>query len=187
MKKTLFSLAFVALFSVAATTTVSAQAAKTVMVGGAPMYPTKNIVENAVNSKDHTTLVAAVKAAGLVETLQSAGPFTVFAPTNEAFNKLPAGTVETLVKPENKATLTKILTYHVVAGRMTAADLTKAIKAGGGKATLQTVSGGTLTAMAKGKTIELKDEKGGVSTVTIADVIQSNGVIHVVDTVLMPK
>ncbi|MBO2008554.1 fasciclin domain-containing protein [Hymenobacter negativus] len=187
MKKSLFSLAFVALFSVAATTTVSAQATKTVMVGGAPMYPTKNIVENAVNSKDHTTLVAAVKAAGLVETLQSAGPFTVFAPTNEAFNKLPAGTVETLVKPENKATLTKILTYHVVAGRMTSADLMKAIKAGGGKATLKTVSGGTLTAMMKGKALELKDEKGGVSTVTIADVIQSNGVIHVVNTVLMPQ
>ncbi|MBH8571394.1 fasciclin domain-containing protein [Microvirga sp. STS02] len=188
MKKTLFSLAVVALFSVATTTTVSAQSkTKTVMVGGAAMYPTKNIIENAVNSKDHTTLVAAVKAAGLVETLQGAGPFTVFAPTNEAFNKLPAGTVETLVKPENKATLTKILTYHVVAGRMTSADLMKAIKAGGGKATLKTVSGGTLTAMMKGpKTIELKDEKGGVSTVTIADVLQSNGVIHVVNTVLMP-
>ena len=186
MKKTLFSLAFVALFSVAATTTVSAQATKTVMVGGAPMYPTKNIVENAINSKDHTTLVAAVKAAGLVETLSSAGPFTVFAPTNAAFAKLPAGTVETLVKPENKATLTKILTYHVVAGRMTAADLMKAIKAGKGKATLKTVSGGTLTAMAKGKTIMLKDERGGMSTVTIADVLQSNGVIHVIDTVVMP-
>ena len=193
MKKTLFSLAIAALFSVATTTTVSAQAKTkkvpgTVMVGGAAMYPTKNIVENAINSKDHTTLVAAVKAAGLVETLESAGPFTVFAPTNEAFNKLPAGTVETLVKPENKATLTKILTYHVVAGRMTSADLKKAIKAGKGKATLKTVSGGTLTAMMKGsKTIELKDEKGGISTVTIADVIQSNGVIHVVNTVLMPK
>ena len=193
MKKTLFSLAIAALFSVATTTTVSAQTkAKkvpgTVMVGGAAMYPTKNIVENAINSKDHTTLVAAVKAAGLVETLESAGPFTVFAPTNEAFNKLPAGTVETLVKPENKATLTKILTYHVVAGRMTSADLKKAIKAGKGKATLKTVSGGTLTAMMKGpKTIELKDEKGGISTVTIADVMQSNGVIHVVNTVLMPK
>ena len=150
------------------------------------MYPSKNIVENAVNSKDHTTLVAAVKAAGLVETLQSAGPFTVFAPTNAAFAKLPAGTVETLVKPENKATLTKILTYHVVAGRMTAADLTKAIKAGKGTATLKTVSGGTLTATAKGKTIQLKDEKGGVSTVTIANVMQSNGVIHVIDTVMLP-
>jgi len=188
MKKTLFSLAIAALFSIGATTTASAQAkTKTVMVGGAPMYPTKNIVENAVNSKDHTTLVTALKAAGLVETLQSAGPFTVFAPTNEAFGKLPAGTVETLVKPENKEKLTKILTYHVVAGRMTAADLTKAIKAGKGSATLKTVSGGTLTAMAKGKTIMLKDEKGGVSTVTIADVLQSNGVIHVVNTVLMPK
>ena len=194
MKKTLFSLAFVAMFSAAATTSVSAQAtktktkAKTVMVGGAAMYPTKNIVENAVNSKDHTTLVAAVKAAGLVETLSSAGPFTVFAPTNDAFGKLPAGTVETLVKPENKATLTKILTYHVVAGRMTSADLMKAIKGGKGTATLKTVSGGTLTAMMKGaKSIELKDEKGGVSTVTIADVMQSNGVIHVVNTVLMPN
>ena len=193
MKKTLFSLALVAMFSFGATTTVSAQTktktkAKVVMVGGAAMYPTKNIIENAVNSKDHTTLVAAVKAAGLVETLQSAGPFTVFAPTNDAFNKLPAGTVETLVKPENKATLTKILTYHVVAGRMTSKDLMKAIKAGKGTATLKTVSGGTLTAMMKGpKTIELKDEKGGVSTVTIADVMQSNGVIHVVNTVLMPK
>ena len=193
MKKTLFSLAIAALFSVATTTTVSAQAKTkkvpgTVMVGGAAMYPTKNIVENAINSKDHTTLVAAVKAAGLVETLESAGPFTVFAPTNEAFNKLPAGTVETLLKPENKATLTKILTYHVVAGRMTSADLKKAIKTGKGKATLKTVSGGTLTAMMKGsKTIELKDEKGGISTVTIADVMQSNGVIHVVNTVLMPK
>ena len=193
MKKTLFSLALVAMFSFGATTTVSAQTktktkAKVVMVGGAAMYPTKNIIENAVNSKDHTTLVAAVKAAGLVETLQSAGPFTVFAPTNEAFGKLPAGTVETLVKPENKATLTKILTYHVVAGRMTSKDLMKAIKGGKGTATLKTVSGGTLTAMMKGsKTIELKDEKGGVSTVTIADVMQSNGVIHVVNTVLMPQ
>ena len=188
MKKTLFSLAIAALFSIGATTTASAQSkTKTVMVGGAPMYPTKNIIENAVNSKDHTTLVAAVKAAGLVETLSSAGPFTVFAPTNDAFGKLPAGTVETLVKPENKETLTKILTYHVVAGRMTAADLTKAIKAGKGTATLKTVSGGTLTATAKGKTIQLKDEKGGVSTVTIANVMQSNGVIHVVNSVLLPK
>jgi uncharacterized surface protein with fasciclin (FAS1) repeats len=156
------------------------------MVGGAPMYPTKNIVENAVNSKDHTTLVAAVKAAGLVETLSGPGPFTVFAPTNEAFNALPAGTVETLVKPENKATLTKILTYHVVSGKMTSADLAKAIKAGGGKATLTTVQGETLTAMMKGKNIEVKDEKGGVAMVTIADVIQSNGVIHVINKVLMP-
>lgn len=151
------------------------------------MYPSKNIIENAVNSKDHTTLVAAVKAAGLVETLSSAGPFTVFAPTNEAFNKLPAGTVETLVKPENKGTLTTILTYHVVAGKMSATDIVAAIKAGNGKATMKTVQGGTLTASLKGKSVILTDEKGGMSKVTIADVNQSNGVIHVVDTVLMPK
>lgn len=156
------------------------------MVGGAAMYPTKNIVENAVNSKDHTTLVAAVKAAGLVETLESAGPFTVFAPTNEAFDKLPAGTVGTLVKPENKATLTKILTYHVVAGRLSSADLWAKVKAGDGKAKLKTVEGGTLTVMAKGKKLYLVDEKGGKSWITIADVFQSNGVIHVVNTVLMP-
>jgi uncharacterized surface protein with fasciclin (FAS1) repeats len=187
MKLSFATLAVVALLGTAGVQSASAQKAKTVMVGGAPMYPTKNIVENAVNSKDHTTLVAAVKAAGLVETLQGPGPFTVFAPTNEAFNALPAGTVETLVKPENKATLTKILTYHVVAGKMTSADLMKAIKAGGGSAKLTTVSGDTLTAMMKGaKTIELKDEKGGISTVTIADVMQSNGVIHVVNKVLMP-
>ena len=160
---------------------------KTVMVGGAPMYPSKTIVENAVNSKDHTTLVAAVKAAGLVDTLSGKGPFTVFAPTNAAFAKLPAGTVDTLVKPENKATLTKILTYHVVAGKMSAADLTKAIKDGGGKATLKTVEGESLTAMPAGGGIEITDAKGGKSKVTIADVDQSNGVIHVVDTVLMPK
>jgi uncharacterized surface protein with fasciclin (FAS1) repeats len=160
---------------------------KTVMVGGAAMYPSKNIVENAVNSKDHTTLVAAVKAAGLVETLQSAGPFTVFAPTNSAFNKLPAGTVDNLVKPENKATLTKILTYHVVAGKYDANAIAGLIKAGGGKATLKTVSGGTLTASMKGSKLVLTDEKGGMSAVTIKDVNQSNGVIHVVDTVLMPN
>lgn len=159
---------------------------KTVMVGGAPMYPTKNIIENAVNSKDHTTLVAAVKAAGLVETLSGAGPFTVFAPTNAAFSKLPAGTVDTLVKPENKATLTKILTYHVVPGKMSAADVVAAIKKGGGKAVLTTVQGGKLTATMMGKTVMLTDAKGGMSHVTIADVNQSNGVIHVVDTVLMP-
>ena len=186
MKFSFLTLALVALLGTASLQSASAQKAKTVMVGGAPMYPTKNIVENAVNSKDHTTLVAAVKAAGLVETLQGPGPFTVFAPTNEAFAALPAGTVETLVKPENKETLTKILTYHVVAGKMTSADLAKAIKAGNGSASLKTVSGGTLTAMMKGKNIELKDEKGGISTVTIADVIQSNGVIHVVNKVLMP-
>jgi uncharacterized surface protein with fasciclin (FAS1) repeats len=164
-----------------------AQMSKSVMVGGAAMYPSKNIIENAVNSKDHTTLVAAVKAAGLVETLSSAGPFTVFAPTNAAFDKLPAGTVETLVKPESKGTLTTILTYHVVAGKMSAADVVAAIKAGNGKAMLKTVQGGTLTASMKGKNVIITDEKGGTSKVTIADVNQSNGVIHVVDTVLMPK
>ncbi len=161
--------------------------AQTKMVGGAAMYPTKNIVENAVNSKDHTTLVAAVKAAGLVETLESAGPFTVFAPTNEAFDKLPAGTVDNLVKPENKATLTKILTYHVVAGKMSSAELWSKVKAGNGKAELKTVQGGTLTVMAKGKKLYLVDEKGGKSWITIADVNQSNGVIHVVNAVLMPN
>lgn len=160
---------------------------KTVMVGGAAMYPSKNIVENAVNSKDHTTLVAAVTAAGLVETLQSAGPFTVFAPTNAAFGKLPAGTVETLVKPENKATLTAILTYHVVAGKLSASDIVAKIKAGNGTAKMTTVQGGTLKASLKGKSVVLTDEKGGMSTVTIADVNQSNGVIHVIDTVVLPK
>jgi len=161
--------------------------AQTKMVGGAAMYPTKNIVENAVNSKDHTTLVAAVKAAGLVETLESAGPFTVFAPTNEGFDKLPKGTVETLVKPENKATLTKILTYHVVAGRLSAEDLMAKVKMGKGKAELKSVQGGTLTVMKEGKKLYLVDEKGGKSWITIADVNQSNGVIHVVNTVLMPN
>ena len=165
---------------------VSSYAQNTVMVGGAAMYPTKNIVENAVNSKDHTTLVAAVKAAGLVETLESAGPFTVFAPTNEAFNKLPAGTVDNLVKPENKATLTKILTYHVVAGKLDSKALMEKIKMGGGSATLTTVQGEPLTVMMKGKNIEVKDTKGNVAMVTIKDVYQSNGVIHVVDKVLMP-
>lgn len=162
-------------------------AQKTVMVGGAAMYPSKNIVENAVNSKDHTTLVAAVTAAGLVETLQSKGPFTVFAPTNAAFDKLPAGTVETVLKPENLKTLQTILTYHVVAGKMNASDIAKAIKAGKGKATLNTVSGGTLVAMMQGKDLIITDENGGKSKVTIADVNQSNGVIHVVDTVVLPK
>lgn len=178
-----FALTIVSLLAVSQ---VSFAQEKTVTVGGAPMYPSKNIIENAVNSKDHTTLVAAVKAAGLVETLSGPGPFTVFAPTNKAFDKLPKGTVETLVKPENKATLTGILTYHVVSGKMSAADLMKAIADGGGKATLKTVSGGTLTAMQKGKKIELTDAKGGTATVTIPDVNQSNGVIHVIDTVLMP-
>ena len=163
----------------------SAQA--TVMVGGAAMYPTKTIVENAVNSRDHTTLVAAVTAAGLVDTLNGPGPFTVFAPTNAAFAKLPAGTVDTLVMPANKAMLTKILTYHVVAGRVTAADLAAQIRAGGGQARLTTVEGGTLTASMRGGSVILTDEKGGVATVTQADVMQSNGVIHVTDTVSMPN
>ena len=168
---------------------VSAMAGmKNPMVGGQEMYPTKNIVENAVNSADHTTLVAAVKAAGLVETLEGPGPFTVFAPTNEAFNKLPAGTVDTLLKPENKATLTKVLTYHVVAGRLSANDLMKKIKEGKGTAELTTVEGGKLWVMLHdGKNIELKDEKGGTAMVTIANVFQSNGVIHVIDSVVMPN
>jgi uncharacterized surface protein with fasciclin (FAS1) repeats len=153
------------------------------MVGGAAMYPSKTIVENAVNSNDHTTLVAAVKAAGLVDTLNGPGPFTVFAPTNEAFAKLPAGTVDTLLKPENKDTLVKILTYHVVSGRYTAADIIKLAKSGG---VLTTVEGETLTPSVKGRSVYLTDAKGGVSKVTIANVYQSNGVIHVVDTVLMP-
>ena len=160
---------------------------KTVMVGGAAMYPTKNIVENAVNSKDHTTLVAAVKAAGLVETLQGDGPFTVFAPTNKAFDKLPEGTVSTLLKPENKKKLQTILTYHVVPGDMKAADIVKAIKKGNGQATFKTVSGGKLMAMMKGKNVILKDENGGMAKVTIANVNQSNGVIHVIDSVVLPK
>lgn len=157
------------------------------MVGGAAMYATKDIVDNAVNSADHTTLVAAVKAAGLVDTLKGPGPFTVFAPTNAAFAKLPAGTVEMLVKPENQAMLTKILTYHVVAGRMDSKAIMKAIKKGHGTAQFKTVSGGMLTATMSGKNLILRDEKGGTSMVTIANVRQSNGVIHVVDTVLMPS
>lgn len=163
-----------------------AQKEKTVMVGGEKMYPSKNIIQNAVKSKDHTTLVAAVKAAGLVETLSSAGPFTVFAPTNAAFDKLPAGTVATLVKPENKATLTKILTYHVIAGKYSSKDIAAKIKEGNGTASFTTVQGGILKASMKGKKLILTDEKGGKSTVTIADVFQSNGVIHVIDTVVMP-
>ena len=162
-------------------------AAKNPMVGGKEMYPNKDIIENAVNSADHTTLVAAVKAAGLVDTLKGAGPFTVFAPTNAAFAKLPAGTVDTLLKPENKAALTKVLTYHVVAGRWSAAEIKKMIKAGGGKAELKTVSGGTLTAMLNGNTIVLKDEKGGMATVTQSNVFQANGVIHVIDGVVLPN
>lgn len=169
----------------ACSTQVYAQ--KNPMVGGAAMYVNKDIVDNAVNSKDHTTLVAAVKAAGLVETLKGKGPFTVFAPTNAAFDKLPAGTVPMLVKPENKAMLTKVLTYHVVAGKLGSKEIAAAIKAGGGKAELKTVEGGKLWAWMEGKTLVLKDEKGGMAKVTIKDVFQSNGVIHVIDTVLMPK
>lgn len=175
----------VAVVAMAFSTQVKAQ--KNPMVGGAAMYATKDIVDNAVNSKDHTTLVTAVKAAGLVETLKSAGPFTVFAPTNAAFDKLPAGTVGNLVKPENKATLTKVLTYHVVAGKMGSKEIMAAIKAGGGKATFTTVEGGKLWAWMEGKNLMLKDEKGGTAMVTIKDVFQKNGVIHVLDTVLMPK
>jgi uncharacterized surface protein with fasciclin (FAS1) repeats len=159
---------------------------KTVQVGGAPMYPSKNIVENAVNSKDHTTLVAAVKAAGLVQTLEGPGPFTVFAPTDEAFKLLPAGTVESLVKPENKATLTGILTYHVVSGRLDSRTLIQMVKDGNGTAELKTVAGGKLWVILKGKHLWLKDEKGGMAEITIKDVYQSNGVIHVIDHVLLP-
>jgi uncharacterized surface protein with fasciclin (FAS1) repeats len=179
------AIATLALTSTAAVTLASAE--NTVIVGGAPMYPSKNIVQNAVNSKDHTTLVAAVKAAGLVDTLQGPGPFTVFAPTNDAFGKLPNGTVDTLLKAENKPTLTKVLTYHVVPGRMTATNLMKAVKDGGGEAKLTTVAGGELIVKQAGPgKLSVTDAKGDVATVTIADVLQSNGVIHVVDTVLLP-
>lgn len=181
-----FKIAFAAFIFLSANMAF-AQMEKTVMVGGAEMYPSKNIVENAVNSEDHTTLVAAVKAAGLVETLQGAGPFTVFAPENSAFEKLPEGTVETLLKPENKATLQAVLTYHVVAGKMGSKDIAAAIKKGNGKAELTTVQGGKLTAWMKGKDLYITDENGGESKVTIADVWQKNGVIHSVDTVVLPK
>ena len=178
------ALAFGAMAIIPATAQMSE---KTVTVGGAPMYPSKNIIQNAINSKDHTTLVAAVKAAGLVQTLEGAGPFTVFAPTNEAFAKLPPGTVENLLKPENKPTLVKILTYHVVPGRMTVASLMKAIKAGEGMAKLKTVAGEELTVKEAGPgKLSITDAKGDVAHVTIANVLQSNGVIHVIDTVLLP-
>jgi uncharacterized surface protein with fasciclin (FAS1) repeats len=184
MKKT-----FLAAFAVAALalTSLAAQAQKDPDVGGAAMSPHKTIVENAVNSPIHKTLVAAVKAAGLVDTLNSAGPFTVFAPTDDAFAKLPAGTVDTLLKPENKATLVKILTYHVVPGRISSKQLMKMIKKGGGKATLKTVQGEDLTATMSDGKIMLTDAKGGTATITTADVFQSNGVIHVIDAVLMPS
>ena len=185
MKKRFATLAF-AVLSVAGPAVCSAQSDP--MVGGAAMYPTKDIVDNAVNSADHTTLVSAVKAAGLVDTLKGPGPFTVFAPTNEAFAKLPAGALDTLLKPENHDTLVKILTYHVVAGKVSANDLMKLIRVGKGKAELTTVGGSKLTAMMNGKDkIMLRDEKGDLANVTIADVFQSNGVIHVVDTVLLPQ
>lgn len=159
----------------------------TVEVGGAPMYPSKNIIENAVNSKDHTTLVAAVKAADLIETLQGKGPFTVFAPVNKAFEKLPKGTVDTLLKPENKATLTAVLTYHVIPGKISAADFVAAVKKGGGEAVFKTVEGQELTVKQNGRRLEIIDAKGDKSFVTIADVNQKNGVIHVIDAVLLPK
>jgi uncharacterized surface protein with fasciclin (FAS1) repeats len=186
MKKITIAALLLASFSISFNASAQDKKEASVEVGGAPMYASRNIVENAVNSKDHTTLVAAVKAAGLVETLQSAGPFTVFAPTNSAFEKLPAGTVETLLKPENKGTLTNVLTYHVVAGRMDAKDLMKAIKKGNGTAELKTVQGGRLWVMQDGDTLKIKDEKGNVARVTISNVFQRNGVIHVLDTVLLP-
>ena len=189
MKNLIFGAFVFTLAMVAGPAAVSAQMMKDAnpMVGGAAMYKTKNIVENAATSKDLTTLVAAVQAAGLVDTLKSAGPFTVFAPTNSAFGKLPAGTVETLVKPENKDTLTRILTYHVVAGNNDSKAIMKAIKKGRGKAEFKTVAGAMLTARMDGKNLILVDEKGGRSMVTIADVRQSNGVVHVIDTVVMPN
>src|SRR5579875_3538750 len=178
---------FLALAMIAASISVSSFAQSTKMVGGAPMYPSKNIVQNAVNSNDHTTLVAAVKAAGLVDTLASAGPFTVFAPTNEAFAKLPPGTVDTLLKPENKAMLTAVLTYHVVPGRYTAADLMKMVREGHGTATLKTVEGEPLTISQNGTHLFVTGAKSGVAEVTIPNVLQSNGVIHVVSSVLVPN
>lgn len=183
MKKTILTAGIFSLMTIA-----SFAQDNTVMVGGEAMYPMKNIVENAVNSKDHTTLVAAVQAAGLVETLQTKGPFTVFAPVNDAFENLPAGTVETLLKPENKATLTKVLTYHVVAGKMDFNVLVAAIKKGKGKAELTTVAGAKLYVMMNGEhNIQIKDENGNVANISTYDVYQSNGVIHVIDKVVLPK
>ncbi len=179
-----FTKTLLGLFLLAGSLTAVAQ--KDPDVGGAPMYANKTIVENAINSPIHKTLVAAVQAAGLVDTLNGPGPFTVFAPTDDAFNKLPAGTVDTLVKPENKADLVKILTYHVVPGKVSSKQLAKMITDGGGMATLTTVQGETLTAKMSGASITLTDQKGGTATVTTADVYQKNGVIHVIDTVLMP-
>ncbi|RXR19055.1 fasciclin domain-containing protein [Flavobacterium amnicola] len=177
----------VAILGIALTFGFTSNAQKTVTVGGAPMYPTKNIIENAVNSKDHTTLVAAVKAGDLVSVLSGKGPFTVFAPTNSAFEKLPKGTVETLLKPENKATLQAVLTYHVVSGSMDSKAIANAIKEGNGKATLTTVQGGKLVCSMDDKNLIITDEKGNKSMVTIANVYQSNGVIHVIDSVVLPN
>ncbi|AXC10856.1 hypothetical protein ACPOL_1510 [Acidisarcina polymorpha] len=187
MKKTLVTAFIVIALGYTVSYAYSQTGKKESMVGGSAMYPSKNIIQNAANSKDHTTLVAAVKAAGLVDTLSGPGPFTVFAPTNEAFEKLPSGTVDILLKPENKDTLVKVLTYHVVAGRVTSKDLRKMIKGGRGRAAIKTVQGEDLTASIGDGKVMLTDAKGGISTVTIADVFQSNGVIHVVDAVLMPN
>src|SRR5690348_4338433 len=184
----LFSAVAFSALALTATFVAPARAKETtVMVGGAPMYPSKNIIQNAVNSKDHTTLVAAVKAAGLVDTLEGKGPFTVFAPTNDAFAKLPAGTVDTLLKPENKGQLTQVLTYHVVPGRITAKDLMEMINKGGGKAMLKTVEGEELTFEMKDGAIWVWDAKGDSAKITVKNVMQSNGVIHVIDTVLLPS
>ena len=181
MKKTILTVALVS-------AAIIASVAQTVWVGGEQMYPTKDIIDNAVNSSEHTTLVAAVKAAGLVETLKGKGPFTVFAPTNEAFAKLPDGTVDGLLKPESKGMLTSVLTYHVIPGKLDAEAISKAIKAGNGKAELKTVNGGKLWAMMNGpKNVILKDEKGNIANISTYDVYQSNGVIHVIDAVVMPK
>jgi uncharacterized surface protein with fasciclin (FAS1) repeats len=185
MNRNRFTLAAAAFLALAGASGL-ASAEMTKMVGGAAMYPSKNIIQNAVNSKDNTTLVAAVKAAGLVDTLEGPGPFTVFAPTNAAFSALPAGTVENLLKPENKGDLAGVLTYHVLPGHLTTADLAAAIKQGGGQATFKSVQGEPLTISEKGKTFEITDSKGRTASVTIADVLQSNGVIHVINKVLLP-
>lgn len=180
MKKTILTLAMVSV--------CLAMHAQTVWVGGEQMYPAKDIIDNAIHSKDHTTLVAAVKAAGLVETLKGKGPFTVFAPTNEAFAKLPEGTIENLLKPESKDMLTSVLTYHVIPGKLDSEAITKAIKVGNGKAELKTVNGSTLWAIMNGpKNVILQDEKGNIANISTYDVYQSNGVIHVIDTIVMPN
>jgi uncharacterized surface protein with fasciclin (FAS1) repeats len=181
------AVAALAFAAVAATPTLAQMKEQTVTVGGAPMYPSKNIIQNAVNSKDHTTLVAAVKAAGLVDTLQGTGPFTVFAPTNAAFAKLPAGAVDSLLKPQMKEKLVAVLTYHVLPGRLSVKDLWEASNKGGGKAKFKTVEGEELTVEFKGQVLTIRDSKGNASKVTIQNVFQSNGVIHVIDSVLMPS